>query len=162
MDKNKYYIPELEEFHYGFEFEMIPSIGLAFLNFSDEKDLGKIIWATEFRKEVFGQPSSISMFGTGFPGIEAGIKAEKCRVKYLDRADIQELGFRKLNALQFITEAPGDLGFWTYVVIDYRGSDYDTIVYGQRGSERGVLFRGHIRNKCELIKILKRIHCYGK
>lgn len=74
--ENKYYTPSIEEFHIGFEFEW-KGIGLR------ETDTG------EWTKTNLSKISSI--FSRAF---DEFIKWNLFRVKYLDREDIESLGFK--------------------------------------------------------------------
>lgn len=69
--ENKYYTPEIEEFHIGFEFEEKP---LYFSEFGDY------------------MPQSIHVGGSS---AESHLKNSWVRVKYLDSEDIESLGFFK-------------------------------------------------------------------
>lgn len=76
---NKYYTPELEEFHYGFEYEQ----------FEDYDVPGK---DKEWHKFVYGENGSDNPESLTYVSA-LGIKLKTLRVKYLDREDIEELGF---------------------------------------------------------------------
>lgn len=70
MEENKYYPPELSEFHIGFEYEVQNKENGQWEKF----DMGIIDWSDEYRKEI-----------------EDGLT----RVKYLDKSDIESFGFNK-------------------------------------------------------------------
>lgn len=72
MEENKYYTPELKEFHVGFEYEYLNSLG---------RDFGK--WTTE---AVYVDASLYH--------ISSLLASCAVRVKYLDKDDIEELGFK--------------------------------------------------------------------
>lgn len=71
--ENKYYTPTIEEFHVGFEFEQ--KIGISVLT-KDE------VWVKSIFSIVPNSDELISMLREGI-----------IRVKYLDREDIESLGF---------------------------------------------------------------------
>jgi hypothetical protein len=64
MEDNKYYIPQIEEFHVGFEYELEDPITKLWVKFIFEEDK---LWF---------------------------VKSNKVRVKYLDKSDIESLGFK--------------------------------------------------------------------
>jgi hypothetical protein len=78
---NKYYTPELEEFHIGFEYEVRHSIR----NIEDTWE--KI----EFNNCTFESWIETS---DGEMPFEAGITEDRLRVKYLDTEDIESLGWK--------------------------------------------------------------------
>lgn len=71
MENNKYYIPKIEEFHIGFEYEYHEHFG---------KDFGK------WNKYTIENNTIIS-------NISELIASGSIRVKYLDKEDIESLGF---------------------------------------------------------------------
>lgn len=135
--ETKYYLPKIEEFHSGFEFEM-------YVAGSD----------TEYTKEVFNLTSMIS---TSIQNIyNKNLEYGWIRAKCLDRADIEELGWE---------ESPDEPEEWFWA---YKGNQenqlyIDTIpqLGGIKGieifTEFGLSFRGYIRNKSELRKIMERL-----
>jgi hypothetical protein len=78
MENNKYYVPSIEEFRVGFEYE--------YLTVKDE-------WV----KDVFGIEKPADWEQMPFDLInriyESATEYVELRVKYLDREDIEELGF---------------------------------------------------------------------
>lgn len=77
MEHEKYYTPALEEFHHGFEYEIFEC------------------WDTlpchQWCKQVFGVDGD-NPEGLGYV-CDATIANKNIRVKYLDRTDIEDLGF---------------------------------------------------------------------
>jgi len=137
--KDKYYVPSLEEFYIGFEFEYRNHFG---------KDVG--IWTTEKT--------------TSFSNLKGLLNTNSIRVKYLNKKDIIELGFKD-NGLSssrhdyfFRMDAPGKLGYWTEIALDFRWGIEDISIKGFRGNEEDYLFRGIIKNKSELKKLLKQLN----
>jgi hypothetical protein len=123
--ENKYYIPSIEEFHVGFETE---------LYHGDVGQWGKYVWklddtAYEFRECI----------------------DEECiRVKYLDKEDIESLGFELEQDLQ------DDYDFEWHIV-DING---DRIGKFSDGMEDNIEFFDtffRIKNKSELVKMLKML-----
>lgn len=130
MTENKYYTPSMEELHIGFEFEYVGQDG-------------------GWDKCVFGEEkishSELDQFNDDLHKVAHAIT----RVKYLDKQDIEECG-------------------WKNVWNDSHGSDY-TINgiwqlnvpikenYIQIFKDRASYFRGTIKNKSELKRIMKMI-----
>ena len=75
---NKYYTPELEEFHVGFEYEYFT------------KDWVGKDYTHTWVKLKFNQKED---YGNDLDNMVYFIETEQVRVKYLDREDIESLGF---------------------------------------------------------------------
>jgi hypothetical protein len=124
-----YYTPTIEEFHVGFECEYV-----------EEEHFGEKIWSE------FDIDSSMAMeqFVYDYHHSDKSLK-ELFRVKYLDREDIERLGFEKVGS-----EC-------------YRGSKFEIHKYEDGldvmilSLDQDVLFNGIIRNKSELERVLKMI-----
>ena len=175
---NKYYTPEIEEFHFGFEYELIPSVGLAIMNFDTPNEKTEVKWATEYAKCVFGKTQA-NIMGDDTSYIKSAIKDNKVRVKYLDREDIESLGweYNEKSFNFFIDIEYGKKYELKYspkegtVSINHSnkillGTKYKEISYTGEGSkeriphfiyEKTQLFTGIIKNKSELKRILKQI-----
>lgn len=133
---DKYYTPTIEEFHIGFEYEYL-----------DEKG----DWIKDVPIEITPDDYDEQSYGL--------------RVKYLDKEDIESLGFKSKSPRSdmkhhhyFWKDAPGKLGYWTEVSIDFRWGYKDISIKGVRGYENDYLFRGIIKNKSELKQILKQLN----
>ena len=74
MKDDKYYVPEIEEFHVGFEYEEI--------------DI-----EMKYKNTFYGEYPEVSIFNYSdcFNSIEEKIKDGEIRVKYLDKEDIESL-----------------------------------------------------------------------
>jgi hypothetical protein len=120
---SKYYTPEIEEFHVGFEYQF--RIG----------------------------SSWVDMVYTSAHGLEGRILTDLVRVKYLDREDIESLGFKYLKKgwgdESLVFRLNKSVGYELY--FRGRGSCHIT------NSNEKVLFDGTIKNKSELKKVLKMI-----
>ena len=116
--ENKYYTPGVEEFHVGFEYE---------LQADDELWYWSNVWQDIILK-----------------CIEGG----RCRVKHLDREDIESLGF---------TQCKKDKDWF-----DYEGEQYWMYLEDGRWSicdeDSTVGFQGTIKNKSELKRLLKQLN----
>jgi len=135
--ESKYYTPEIEEFHVGFEFDAYNK---------ELKPKGN-----EWFKYTLGLGTD-AQWGR----IEEDLEKKHIRVKYLDQEDIESLGFK---------ESPRG-GRWDLKVDEYNDIQLymDLIdnwklglglsIYGDHG---GIVFQGYIKNKSELKKLLKQL-----
>ena len=123
---DKYYIPTLEEFHVGFEYEV----------YVPQKD----IWS----KEIFYlNTSHINL--VKYVNLQ-DVFTIPIRVKYLDEEDIESFGFVKYNIKNITVYIRTNINlYWfndSYLSIDKGDTQY---------------FRGNIKNKSELKRILTQI-----
>lgn len=130
---SKYYTPEIEEFHVGFEYEC-----------------QRIKFNNEFTPDVLTNYTYLHV-------VQSLIDIGAIRVKYLDREDIESFGF----------------DFKGYWIREEEGSIYHNDLYGltyfngtkticiwermQQGLEGENYFRGKIKNKSELGRVLKMV-----
>lgn len=139
---SSYYVPEIEEFYYGFEYEIMMPIG-------------------GYEKTVFGvaEPPNPELDEYGdddFMKLAHAI----IRVKYLDKEDLEELGWESLGMGWYnLKKVPGSLGYWTHVRYKEWGDASAIIAY--RGEpniavEDEHLFVGSIKNKGEMKKLMKQ------
>ncbi|NQY43085.1 MAG: hypothetical protein HRT87_07080 [Legionellales bacterium] len=144
MKKNKYYTPEIEEFHVGFEYEV--RIGL-------DKD------NTSWIKAKLEHPNydwmNVQYEGKHPNQIKTITVPECVRVKYLDREDIESFGFRDdVGAGIFFrkrihTDEEIHLNFDNTILIER------CCVAEENPIE--VVFKGVIKNKSELKVLLKQL-----
>ena len=139
--ENKYYTPSIEEFYVGFEFEWFDD---------DDKDWNKKIIITQ----------SELVNWTAF---------EDCykRVKYLDKEDIESLGFKYINTCPIIgcTTYSFSLNSSVELLSGYASDHTECILIRQKTScfhSNGVpvdkyLFQGYVKNKSELKMLLKML-----
>tara|TARA_R110000764_G_scaffold139641_1_gene227706 strand:- start:1843 stop:2238 length:396 start_codon:yes stop_codon:yes gene_type:complete len=128
--ENKYYTPEIEEFHVGFEYEAKPKG-------STEVDYSPFTWR--------GDNSMITEFNSS-----------AIRVKHLDREDVESLGFNALGSGWYQYRHGVMVPYWTKLKVrTWKGNE--VIISGWREEEHGILFQGIIKNKSELKKVLKQI-----
>jgi hypothetical protein len=135
-EQTKYYTPTIEEFHVGFEYEELDP------DYQGQSD-GK-------------QWKSIKLSKEGLISIATNWKYfQEYRVKYLDREDIESLGFeykRTIKCLQF-SDGMNSLAFYLNGTGSYNGINNIQITsFG-----KSILFRGLVKNKSELKRILKQI-----
>lgn len=130
----KYYTPEIEEFHVGFEYEArIPNMK----SFSKE-----VFYLNEAHQELVNRVK---------------LHEKDVRVKYLDKEDIESLGWvyhkpwiRESEGLIFISNMYGLTWFKktnTFSIWERMQSDCEGETY----------FQGIIKNKSELVKLLKQL-----
>ena len=122
--ENKYYTPDITEFHVGFEYERKTSFG----------------WV----KSIFIEPLfNNSKIGQGSGADKKEWFSFEKRAKYLDKEDIESLGFAQVMEDQYTLD---DIEF----IID-------DDLFVQIIKDDGFLFQGTIKNKSELKKVLKMI-----
>jgi hypothetical protein len=139
----KYYIPELEEFHPGFEYEIeMPYLGYIPARFGVDKISHPEL--DQFTDEL------------------EKIAHANVRVKELDQEDLEELGWESKGSRWYsLKEVPGELGYWTHVMFHMWGEDSPIIAYRgepETAMEDQHLFVGLIRNKSEMKRLMKQIH----
>jgi hypothetical protein len=78
---DKYYTPTIEEFHVGFEYEELWYGG------------GKSPSGEDWVSHVYNGESLTEEYSEGQSSIEEEIRDKEIRVKYLDKEDIESLGF---------------------------------------------------------------------
>jgi hypothetical protein len=141
MEDNKYYAPEAEEIHLGFEFE------------------------ARYKKEPWVKMvADDDFFDTDFdtaPVIRFGAVGNKhsdveFRVKYLDKEDIEAEGFTQIPKYYPATMLKISGG--RSILMSFP-DDGRIVIYPEKaaGGDFMPLFDGKIRNRSELKKILKMI-----
>lgn len=126
---DKYYTPEIEEFYIGFEYEIC----------YDE------LW---FVRNIPFYPLVKDI-------------QYKYRVKYLDKEDIESLGFSRISDDCFnlpIKEYRGRLNQEIRILIRQTVLIYLAMDMNYNDKDNLVLFTGNIKNKSELIKLLKQLN----
>lgn len=146
LNMETHYTPELEEFHPGFVYEMIPPIGFTFLDFNDLEKHIETVWSNQYIEGIYNV-KPVTVFGSELANITSAIAENKCRVKYLDREDIESLGFKCMGGNWYHDhKAYQIIGDWKSIEISKGEHEY-----------RDVLFKGTIKNKSELKRILKML-----
>ena len=142
----KYYTPEIEEFHVGFEYQIF-----------EDWDYYPI---KSWHNQVYGKDGD-NQEGIGY----VSEPMSDYRVKHLDREDIESFEFIKSGLAKdvFISKETHDIqgiGENYIIGINFKeGTDYVQVFY-TRDEERAVgaiLFAGRLKNKSELKRILKQI-----
>ena len=138
--KNKYYTPTVEEFHVEFEYE--------------EKDGPN--WIKRITHKDFLFEAEV---------MSDEIREGLIRVKYLDKEDIISLGFEniKIDSKTNISYIKEYKGIRDYTHIQITTNDINNHILISVGKEKtsyfsyDTLFAGIIKNKSELIQILKMV-----
>lgn len=130
--ENKYYIPSIEEFCVGFEYEYA----------ADTDGYDKVYWKSDITT------------GEDILGFEEDSDLNHIRVKYLDSEDIESCGFKIVLDETWIYCQLGDADI--YLNYNTNGG------YCKISDLDENLFKGWIKNKSELIKLLKQLEIYEK
>lgn len=161
--ESKYYLPKIEEFHIGFEYEKNS-------NGYDDKWHNEIIFA-KFDDGVWK-----SNIDDVISTIEDG--CDNYRVKYLDSSDIESLGFKKSNKDSwigykdyFLDSINPEYPYFLFATIHIpiRDDMYKILVHryynedepineGDNYREPTCVYVGKIKNKSELSQLLKRLN----
>lgn len=130
MEKEKYYTPDIEEFHVGFEYFCRQAVTIP--------DGTEHVW----KKEVLTKDNISFLFSR--------LENNMIKVKYLDQEDIESLGFEEnifgywLNSKLLTIDISDNV---PYITISNGGIQTDEVFY----------FQGIIKNKSELKKLLKQL-----
>lgn len=147
MDQNKYYVPEIEEFYIGFEYE--------WMRYGEG--------ATEWTK-------SILTMENGPVGDYDAWRGNDYRVKYLDREDIESLGWKFIgktidNWYELVIDRPAVMSTHTnrrYVLQhDFRTNQGVVVkAYDYSSGDTGEhdIYRGACKNKSELKILMKQLN----
>lgn len=135
----KYYQPEKEEFHIGFEFEIL----------DDFDTLDEVKW----HKLTYGdRVTDRGEMGCPFP-VDSLI-----RVKCLDSDDIESCGFKQIDP-KFFSLSRSETHWLAIQILD--GKYLIGIIDKNKNVDWIPLFVGTIKNKSELKRIIKQIGYEG-
>ena len=173
-EKDKYYIPTIDEFFVGFEFEFLhqeytypvklkgePTFNLTGCVYS-VKLKGEPTFKTEWKKaeytsSFFGYPDEDEVNGVG-DGLSGYVELKQVRVKKLDQIDLKEIGFLSTEKEHVFKHRN-----WTIIIVNWchvNGAAMYITEYLD-AANIDLVFKGFIRNKSELIKMLKMVG-YGR
>lgn len=154
MEEDKYYIPEISEFHYGFEYEFLYEgkwikrewnvprpIKAIDISFKKEDETMNEFIARVKDDETIG---TIGYKKNQLLPDEESIKTT--RVKYLSKEDIESFGYLYTELFGYTNKK--------YCIIERLKGVYEICHFD---NPETVLFFGIIKNKSELIKIIKMI-----
>jgi len=132
--ENKYYTPNIEEIYVGFELE----------------------WQSKIRKETWNkQICDVDLIAIFYDDYEHADEEEpfdqRFRVKYIDKEDIESLGFHKHKK-----------EYWLYqdnsiIILTIIEDTYISITENYGPGYENTLFKGNIKNKSELKVLLKQL-----
>jgi len=155
--KNKYYTPSIEEFHFGFECEVYITVqryGSIKRNEDTETDNAD----NAFYPMIFGNKNSkCELLVLGELIHTQKLNVDKFRVKYLDKEDIESLGFSYYKTHPGMEQMEFDKGEYelTYNP-NFKGKQWLRI--NLEGEGDVTLFSGSIKNKSELKVLLKQLN----
>lgn len=161
--ENKYYTPEIEEFCEGFQYEKrVNAIGEKVEAYFAVD--GKIVKVPDYvctEEDWAGKEFSLS--NSKEQDIEKLLEEGRLRVEYLDRKDIESLGFKfsgKAIDMWFVKEGSFEIGGWTFYQINlqYDLDDKRLCIYVVDSDETYPLFKGTVKNKFELKRVLKMLN----
>lgn len=137
-EESRYYTPTIEEFHVGFEYEIW-----------DDMNDGDYQWFPTIFGGIIGKLSALQ-YSVDITVVNNILNQGGIRVKYLDREDIESLGFKYLGRgdREIYVRGEWELQTFVYPVFQVR-------VTNNVGSTR--FFNGELKNKSELKRILKQI-----
>ena len=149
-EESKYYTPEIEEFHVGFEYESLQDPRLP------EKD-------SSWEQNTIDDEWDLKTFIGYYCGDHIEV-----RVKHLDREDIESLGFEdyKHSSCDWyklekrVEDNFSSYGYWNCfrLLHSYTDEGIKIIAYEHSfNGDENVLFAGKVKNKSELKRILKQI-----
>jgi hypothetical protein len=144
MEENKYYIPEIEELYIGLDCEIYGQ--------NTNKLIRNISWHPV---KVWYGPEISKL--VGILQCNKLIKTHHIRLKYLDREDIESLGFdldqKTKDGYCFIY---GNMFSGDYILTT---KDFKTIdITNMIGNKNDISFSGIIKNKSELKKLMKQLN----
>lgn len=161
--ENKYYVPEIDEFHVGFEYEYVTNIGVT----TDDD--------SKWDSFLFGDQEKFKSWDWRLL-LQDCLKRKLIRVKHLDREDIESLGW--IFNHKVIINDEGSLYVDSWVInIDktenkrkyfqlYLNDGKYYISYieytNSVGRYESDIFQGTIKNKSELTKILAQLNILKK
>ena len=149
INKELYYKPEIEEFHYGFEYEQWREGKYSFYiidttdatkNFQlQDSDGTHKEYAEWWKTKITGE--------NDFYPLELKLKNNQIRVKFLDKSDIEELGWKDISLPQSISVHFEKQNCRLYY--------QDTTLVISKGI--GIYYRGECKNKNELRYLMKKL-----
>jgi hypothetical protein len=187
MESNKYYTPNIGEFHIGFEYEVKDPFKKDWDNeFSCKKDFLELTIPCDntkysvvdfgWKKKTFGDYNEIKYKNDYEVPFDELQYVEKngilepilfnYRVKYLDREDIESLGFsdKDLNIptkFSFYKKVKNDKIYEIKTYWDMEKNERENLIRIFKGNLHNYpykeIFRGNIKNKSELKTLLKQL-----
>lgn len=147
--ENKYYTPSIEEFYEEFEYEYFTK------DWIEENGIKK--YEPTWCKFSYNKGED---YGNNLDDVEYQIETNQIRIKYLDKEDVESLGFKYNQLLDiFETTIQGrtDTSVFEYwlTLVDFQENKGWRLTINGEDNENS--FNGIIKNKSELIKLLKQL-----
>lgn len=147
-----YYTPKIEEFHEGFEYEQKSSFGDGTVKTIEQYNLA------EWQKRTYNLDTYPYLDRT-MTGHNSNNLPSAVRVKYLDRDDIESLGWKKrlgtyieIYYLNWAEEEGNNKGIW----LEKKGEMYT--ILNAMTKINFMQFWGFIKNKSELKKLMQQLN----
>ena len=145
---NKYYVPSFEEFYVGFEYESL----------IDPRDPDNDNSWSKDKVRDLDSLYNYCLYNRKDPDGDY-------RVKYLDKTDIEELGFEESfdEPDEWFWKFKGDINIQLYFDDKIRENNQGIGIsiynskYGTNDWDTGLVFIGYIKNKSELKVLLKQL-----
>lgn len=144
---DKFYVPLIEEFHVGFEYEVL----------SLESDLEACVFI--YDKEVVNKDINIE-------GLNQSISINKIKVKYLDKEDILECGW-VIVVQSYKTMEEGEITYFRYKQYELikETKDFNTykeikyqIKYVNSNTDYYNVYYGEVKNKSILKQLMNNLN----
>jgi len=182
MESNKYYTPSIEEFCFGFEYEIRDELcgDAGSKEFACQKDfVGRTLDCNGhgYKKVLLGwKPKTFQLNDDLKKDLQYEVingilepKLFNYRVKYLDREDIESFGFqyRSNTSLEWYKldkhceDGWSSYGYWNHfsLAYDYNSNRIQIVAYEYSYDEsETVLFQGSCKNKSEFKTLLKQLN----
>lgn len=157
MEENKYYTPEITEFHVGFEYEVKGSNNIEFTWFK-----------TTYENDLVNKTDD--NFSINLSRFMYRLNHQTIRVKYLDKEDIESLGFKyhELHNLDYTVKQ--SILLFNRLIYSERDNkeievkiNYNTrnnwcLIYQSVNDDLdNTRFSGYIKNKSALKQLLKQL-----
>jgi hypothetical protein len=173
--ESKYYTPEKEEFHIGFEYldkirivdiSTLPvgmSISEYITNNPGYETDNEYVWRTIILDDIYNVPF---FYTTYADGSTESVVPEFIKVKYLDKEDIESLGFTdyqhsvcdwyKLEGR--FEDSFATHGYWTKIRLIHCFDKIKIMAYEYSWEEiETILYQGSCKNKSELKKLMQML-----
>lgn len=132
MEESKYYIPTIDEFCYGLQYEFRGSIGWHKRTYG----LADYLYESDLTEEL----------------VEGNI-----RVKYLDTEDIESLGWKFIIDKSIISNYEHSINKEIQLYCNDKCSTGNLHIGITIYMEKDKIFNGWIQNKLELVKLMKQL-----
>jgi hypothetical protein len=152
-NEDKYYTPEIEEFHIGFEYE----------GRDQNNNWWKLDWTTANDMDGWQVDSEGSRIDITKERTNIFMVPDYIRVKYLDKEDIESLGWKYKYEGMFEIRGFKDYAILEDSIVEPSRDNYYYITEGiidfknKPTGERKTIFEGTIKNKSELKRLMKQL-----